>query len=254
MKKYFLEIRNRLVLLLLTWFSTLAISYFYKDVLLFLMLQPNRLLFLATNFDYSTFYFIFTNVTEVFFVYIKLVTFISFQVFLCFLIYQFFVFFAPAIFKSEYNFLSFFFKTFLAVWFFSILITSFFLVPLSWNFFLSFQSLVSSKFAYLHFEAKLSEYLSFYILIYYIGVFYCQFFTVLFVFLNYANDKHKTIKKYRKTYYYSFVIFSTIVSPPDVYSQVVISIILIFTYEFLVIGFMLKNVLIWKPVKTNQNS
>ena len=64
MSKYFIEIRNRLLLLLLTWLSTILISYLYKEILLFSIVQPN----IVFNFSNGStfFYFIFTNVTEIF--------------------------------------------------------------------------------------------------------------------------------------------------------------------------------------------
>ena len=73
--KYYLEIKNRIILLFVTWLFTLFMCYLYKEVLLFFILN-------STHFFQSTFenqreynYFIFTDVTEVFYVYIDLVLF-----------------------------------------------------------------------------------------------------------------------------------------------------------------------------------
>jgi len=246
MVKYLIEIKNRIVLLLLTSISTLLIGYFYKETLLFLILQPSKL---VNNL--TVFYFIFTDVTEIFSVYIKLITFICTQVFFLYFIYHFFIFFGPAMFKTEYFYFRTLIKIVLSVWFFSIVISNSLLVPLSWNFFFSFQNLISDKFIYLHFEAKLSEYLNFYIMLYYLCIFYCQIFIVLFFFLSFVNDKIIIIRRFRKLYYYFFVIFSTLISPPDVFSQIIISLIIIFIYEILIFSFLIKIALTRKPVKTN---
>ena len=237
MLKYFLEIKNRLFLLVLTCVSTLLVCYLYKEVIFFLFFKPNKFLTPSLN----TFYYIFTNVTEIFSVYIQLITFLSYQVFLIYFIYHSFTFLSLAMFKIE----SFYFKVFLKlsfiVWVCSIFLTNFILVPITWNFFLSFQDIISSKFIKLHFEAKLNEYLTFYILIYYLCMLYCQIFTILFFFLNSASNKTQIIKKFRKLYYYFFFVFSTIICPPDVFSQIFISGLIILVYELIVFIILIIN-------------
>jgi len=79
MSKYFLEIKNRLILLLLTWFSTISASYLYKETLLFIIVQPKS--FTSLNEDLAFFYFIFTDITEILSTYLKLIMFLSTQIF-----------------------------------------------------------------------------------------------------------------------------------------------------------------------------
>ena len=167
MSKYFVEIRNRFLLLLLTWFSTILISYLYKEILLFSIVQPNLVLDFSAGPTF--FYFIFTNVTEVFSVYLHLVFFLSFQVFSLYFLYHMFSFLSPSLFSSEYLYLSSICKVILSVWVFSLILLSFVLVPLTWNFFLSFQNLTKAYSFNLHFEAKLNEYLNFYVELYYLS-------------------------------------------------------------------------------------
>lgn len=50
-----------------------------------------------------------------------------------------------------------------------------------------------------------------------------------------VSDKLKKTKKFRKLFYLIFVVFSTIVTPPDVLSQICISGILIVIYECIII-------------------
>jgi sec-independent protein translocase protein TatC len=238
--KYFLEIKNRIILLLITILSTLFMSYLYKETLLFLITQPERLMF--NNNSSSVFYFIFTNVTEILSVYVQLITFLGFQAFLFFTFYHCFVFFSPAMFKSEYCFLFTFFKVSTTVWLFSAMVANFLLIPITWDFFFSFQKLFSDTFVNLHFEAKLTEYLDFYILIYYLSLMYFQIFTVFFFFFNYMSNKIKIIQQCRKIYYYFFIIFSTFISPPDLISQFFVSFVIIFFYEILVFIVVIKEI------------
>lgn len=180
MKTYLLEIKNRLILTFLTWLSIITVSYLYKETLLFLILQQNRL-FESGNNTHS-FYFIFTNVTEIFSVYIQLIIFLSTQIVSIYFIYHCFNFLSLALFKWEYSVVAFFFKVSFVIWCLSVILTNYALIPLTWDFFFSFQKLASDQFISLHFEAKLNEYLDFYVSLYYLCVLYCQIFTIIIFF------------------------------------------------------------------------
>ena len=238
--KYYLELKNRCLLLSLTWVSTLLICYFYKEVLLFICLKPS---FYNNNF---IFYFIFTDIKEIFSVYFKLIFFLSNQVLMFYLIFHILAFIALGLYKFEYRYLKLVFYTSIVFWLFSLIIFNKILFPISLNFFLSFQLLTSFKSLNLHFEAKLSEYLNFYTMFYYICTFYCQIFVILVFFFDYINTDLKLIKRFRKIFYYLFVFFSTLVTPPDVISQLLFSICLICIYELLI--FINISVLIFKKI------
>lgn len=247
MKNYFIEIKNRLILVVFAVMCVLLISYFYKEILLFLLLKPS----LTNSLNFKLFYFIFTDVTEVFSVYLKIISFIIAQVFLVFSIFQIFSFFSLALFMKEYLFLIKLLKMSFVVWSFSFLLSSFFLIPLSWEFFFCFQNIVSSKFIPIHFEPKINEYITFCILLYSISMFYFQILFILVFVISYFNSNIKIIKKYKKLYYYSFIIFSTLITPPDVFSQIFVGLFLVICYELFTIVFILKTFLARKVVKTN---
>lgn len=233
MLKYLLEIKNRVLLLFITWISLMLISYLYKEILLFLFIESE---IFGTN-EFKVYYFIFTDVIEVFSVYMKLIFFISFQITFIYFIYHIFTFLSYGLSFLEYSYSKHFFIVIFALWLFSVIISKYILVPAMWNFFINFQNI---GYLNLHFEAKLSEYLDFYIKFYYISVFYCQFFTFLFFIFSYINVDSLLIKKFRKLFYFILVFFSTLISPPEVFSQICISVILIICYELFVIGFFFK--------------
>ena len=230
MLKYFIEIKNRFILLIINLLTTLLTCYFYKEILLFLI---TRFYLNSINF-----YFIFTDITELFSVYIQLITFISFQICFIYFFYQIYMFVSPALFCQELVFITFFLK--LSSFFFIIAIFFFncILIPLSWNFFLSFQS------SMFYFEAKLNNYLEFYKNIYFLSISYCQSFTLLFFFFIDINSKLLYIKKFRKLYYYIFLLLATLISPPDILSQICISFILTCIYEFLLFVFFFRTFII----------
>jgi sec-independent protein translocase protein TatC len=236
--KYLSEAKSRSLLLITTWVSCFSVAYFYKETLLFIFVQPQA--YQGISSCPSAFYFIFTDVTEIFSVYIKLISFISSQFTLLYVSYHLFVFFSPAMYYKEYFHFHLVLKTIIFVWCLSIIMLTQILIPLTWKFFLSFQNLTGAKSVNLHFEAKLNEYLVFYVSLYYFCVFYCQIFTILFIFLNHIDANTQIIRKFRKLYYFSFLIFATLISPPDISSQFLISTTVIFLYEVLIFMFLIR--------------
>ena len=237
---YYLEIKNRLLLLMLSWVSAILVSYCFKEVLLFTIAKHNIYSSCSTN---DMFYFIFTDVTEVFSVYITLIFFIGNQVLILFALYHLFMFIALGLYKSEYNYLTFVFKTSMFFFVLSVVVFNKILFPFSWDFFLNFQNFAVLKSLTLHFEAKLSEYLTFYVMFYYICVSYFQAFVILILFFDYVKNELSIIKSFRKVFYYSFVIFSTLITPPDVFSQFILSTSIIISYEILMFCIIVKNLI-----------
>lgn len=231
--KYYLEIKNRFLLLIFTWISTIFVIYIYKETLLFFFITKVDL-FYHSN---VIFYFIFTDVKEIFSVYIQLVFFVGNQVFIFYLLFHLLAFISLGLYKFEYRYFTLICYSEIILWIFFFNFFNQILLPISWNFFLSFQSLATFN---LYFETKLNEYLNFYIFFYYICMFYCQIFIVLVFFFDYTNTNLYLIKKYRKIFYYSFVFFSTLVTPPDIFSQILFSFAIICIYEILILVSILK--------------
>jgi sec-independent protein translocase protein TatC len=229
---YYLEIKNRIILLIVTWLFTLFMCYLYKEIVLFFILN-------STHFFQSPFesqnecnYFIFTDVTEIFYVYIDLILFISNQVIIFNFFYHFLMFLSPSLYKHEYNNLYFFIRISFFIFIISIVVLNVFLMPLSWNFFLNFQN-NGFNLIPLFFEAKISEYLVYYINLYSLCLLNGQFTLFMLVYINSLSKNVSEIKKLRKIFYFLFFVISTLVTPPDVISQLCFSFILIFIYEII---------------------
>lgn len=226
------------MLLTATWASVILVSYIFKEVLLFIITNQN----LCVRFD-DIFYFIFTDVSEVFNVYVFLIFFVVKQVFAIYLCYHLFLFLSPGLTKSEYSYFIYIFRTAVFLFFLSVLTFNKFLFPLSWSFFLSFKNFEILKGLSLYFEAKLSEYLTFYVTFYYICMLYFQGFWLVILLFKYFENKLGIYKHFRKIFYYLCVIFATTITPPDVLSQLILSFSIIFSCEILVYFFTFKNML-----------
>ena len=92
---FFLELKNRIILITLTWSTIFIICYNYKEILLYIIIKPS----INTTFTLNKIYFITTNVTEIFNTYIYLANFISNKIIFFFFFFYFFFFFNFLFFK-----------------------------------------------------------------------------------------------------------------------------------------------------------
>ena len=149
MFKYLLELRNKFILLIITFFSTLIVCYWYKDALLFLVTQM--------HLNDENLYFIFIDVTELLYVYLNIVFFFSVQISIWYFVYYLFSFLATALYFHEFKFIRFLLISGTVFWFLSILLSSYIIIPIGWDFFLSFQ--LQQGF---YFEARIRDYCIFF--------------------------------------------------------------------------------------------
>jgi Sec-independent protein secretion pathway component TatC len=64
---------------------------------------------------------------------------------------------------------------------------------------------------------------------------------IIILFLISINGDLRLIKKFRKIFYLIFVIFATIITPPDITTQLILSGSIISIYEILIFSVLLKN-------------
>lgn len=225
---YYLELKNRIFLLIITWLITVIICYLYKEILLFLLIKANSELY-----NLKSFYFISTGLTDVFKVYLRLSYFLSTQFLILIFFYHFIIFIAPALFYYEYKIIKIFIFNFCLFFCISIFSINYFIIPNIWNFFFSFQNnnLLNIN---IFFEAKISDYLNFYINVYYTTVAVNYIFFIVLILLNFVQNKIIFVLKTRKIFYFVFLIIATLVTPPDVISQVFLVLYFILIFELLI--------------------
>jgi len=226
--KYYVEIKNRCFLLSTCWIFTLLTCYFYKEVILFILINSS---------NYVEQYFIFTDISEIFYVYLQLTLFVANQVTLLMILYHGIIFLSSGLYKFEYKKLKFAFQVYIVSWISSLVLLNEIIIPVSWKFFLSFQKAEGIAF---FFEAKIIEYLNYFTNLYYICFLNCQLLAVITLILsNYSRSIDK-VRRFRKLFYLVFVVFSTLTTPPDIISQIWMSVSLITFYEVLLFLNILK--------------
>lgn len=138
----------------------------------------------------KNFYFIYTDVSQLFILYFKTICFFLVQIFLLSILYQWFSFVSTALYYCEFKFFSFFTNSGIILFFFSCLLSSYILIPFGWNFFLNL-----SLQPRIYLEICVSNYFNFYCNVYMLCFIYGQFFTLLFIFLTNINQNFFYIKK-----------------------------------------------------------
>lgn len=230
MKKYIKELQNRIVLLIICWVTTFLVIYNYKEIFLFLILKPTQL---KTNLILNN--LIFTNVVELFSTYLELTIFITNQIAVVYFCFNLLAFFAPGLFEHEFKLFKSFFQLMCLFFVVSWICLNNYLAPFMWDFFLSFQESLILQQIHIKFEAKISEYLIFFKKVYYGCNLQYQIFAVLILLITYLDNIKKFVKQFRKIFYLTFLLIATLITPPDVVSQLLVYFSLILFFEFIVL-------------------
>lgn len=236
MNAAFLEIRNRIILLIITLLSAFSIVSYYKFFLLILIVISNPVL---SNEILN--YFIFTSITDLFLIYIILSFFIAKQTTYFIFVYHIICFLSAGLYRTEYIYLKYLFFTCILL---AILCWKFFnkiLIPIISHFFLSFHENTPHSIN-LYFEAKIYDYLKLYTEIYYDCFFSFQLCVLLIIFANYISNNIKLLKNIRKFFYLVVLLLSTLMTPPDVFSQLLLFLMFVIWFEtFIFFNILKKN-------------
>lgn len=225
---YLKEIKNRFFILFCNLLFNFFILFYYRDQLIYILIQSHQEFF--NNF-------MCTNLTEIFFTFLKLTALLAFYFSYPILLLQLILFFVPALYSYEYQKIK------------LIVLNSFFLyclcnfltykifLPLCLNFFFGLQLKGDDVLMSYELETGLKVYTEFFLQILYtlLLIFHCFF---LFLYYLYKiNLKH--LIYYRKIIYIFNFTLATIFSPPDIGSQLFLGILLIFFFEvFLIFAFI----------------
>ena len=244
-KIYYYEIKNRVSCILYSFCISIWVSYNYKSTLLYLYIKPG-----ALSYDKKGLYFIYTDITELFYTYINLIVTTTLQVTLFYVIYQFFHFFSPGLYIYEKNKLKKVILLIWSTWISSILLIYNIILPFSWEFFSKLQDRLGEDQIDFFFEAKLNEYLNFVASLFNISTIYVFVVHVTFAYVYQLSNTVKYLKLYRKKIYFAFFVIASIITPPDLISQITLGLTSIIIFEIYVYIIILSKSL-RKPIETN---
>lgn len=228
--RHFLEIYNRLLILLLTWGLNFFVLFYYKEQIVYILGQHQE-----TTFPY----FISTSLTEVFFVYLKLSSFLAFYFAYPIIVIQLALFIIPGLYKYEYLVIRNFLLLSIMLYIGTTIFTYKVFLPYCWKFFSSFQLEAEESLISLHLEARIADYLSFFFETYFLLNAILHIF-LIFLFLLYKTTLN-SILKYRKLFYLLFFLFATLMTPPDVISQIVVGLFFLGFFEIFLFSLFLSS-------------
>lgn len=235
---YTQEIRYRLFFCILTFISTFIISFLFREELLYLLIKP--LIFINFN-ENNINKLIFLNITEAFETYMFICLYFSILFTLKIFIFQIISFLSEALYQNEKKFITFFlingYLLFLIIFY---LIYNF-LIPIIWKFFIFFQNNSLSSFD-LEFIAQLSIYIYFFLTLILKLIFILLIPFIFGVAITIFEINLYKITKNRPFFLFLNLIIATIVSPPDIFSQIFITFLLTLFLEIIFIyNFIFKN-------------
>ena len=224
---HFRELRNRLIFCFIFLISIFIISFFYSEKITNILTYP---LYDAVG-DKENKRMIFTGLPEVFVSYLKISLFSSFLVSFPFFIIQMSLFISPALYKKEKNFFIPLFYSIPFLFYVGVLFSYFFLIPVIWDFFVSFENLKSSNYFSIELESKFNEYirLTMYLLFSTGFAFLFPVFLLILAKLKIINSQ--ILRNNRKYYFIGILIFGAVFTPPDIISQLGIAVPLFIFFE-----------------------
>lgn len=226
------ELRKRLYICCLAFFIGICISYNYSDLIYQFLTQP-----LVDTYasDPHPRRLIYTGLAEAFFTYVEISLYGGFILAFPIIATQVYFFVAPGMYRNEKLLLIPFLIAAPILFLLGSSLAYYYVMPLAWKFFTSFESFGSSSTLPIVLEARVSEYLSLVIkLILGFGIAF-QMPLILTLLTKVGFMSGKWLAEKRRHAIVVIFIIAAILTPPDVVSQIALAVPLMVLYEISVI-------------------
>lgn len=195
-----------------------SMCYYHSEELIFFMTKP----LLNVNMDHNL---IFTNLHEAFFSHLKLAFYVTVITQVPIALMHIYFFLKPGLYLSEMSILRSIYKKMLLSFSLALLLAYYVIIPLTWAFFTSFQN------EYISLEARISDYISLSATTLLVVPFISLVQICLFEAASYGLISVKPMIKFRRPWILCAFLLGTLLSPPDVYSQLLYAVPLVLIYE-----------------------
>ena len=224
---HLIELKRRLIISLGTFLVASILSYFAAPDIYGFLVRP-----LAEAFaDPTHRRLIYTGLTEAFVTYLRLSIFAGFILSFPIIASQIYLFMAPGLYKKERRALIPYLVAAPVLFLSGAAFAYYFIFPAAWKFFLGFESTGSAGGLPIQLETRVSDYLSIVTqLILAFGVSF-QLPVILVLLVRSGFLTLESLRKGRRYAIVSIVIAAAFITPPDLFSQVSLSIPLYILYE-----------------------
>ncbi len=227
--EHLMELRQRLLWSVGAFFIAFALCYYFSTNIYGFLAQPlANVLFEQGGGDRRM---IFTALYEAFFTYLKVAFFGA--IFFSFPIWatQLWLFIAPGLYRSEKRTIMPFLLASPILFLLGAALAYYFIFPLAWHFFISFETPAGAGTVPIQLEAKVSEYLSLvmHMILAFGLAFQMPVGLVLLCKVGILNVQ--SLRKGRRYAIVGMFVLAAIITPPDVISQVGLAVPLILLYE-----------------------
>lgn len=225
--EHFLELKRRVIYSLLAFAVASGISYYFAAEIYTFLVRP-----LADAFPDPTHRrLIYTGLTEAFVTYLKLALFAGFFLAFPVIATQLYLFLAPGLYKKERRALVPYLVAAPTLFLIGAAFVYYLIFPAAWRFFIGFESAGSVGGLPIQLEAKVSDYLN--IVMHLMVAFGLSFQlpVVLTLLVRSGMVELDTLKRGRRYAIVLIVIVAAFITPPDIFSQIALSVPLYMLYE-----------------------
>lgn len=224
---HIVELRKRLLISFAAFFAATGIAYCYAPQIYAFLVHP-----LAEAFpDPASRRMIYTSLTEAFFTYLRLAVFAGFIFSFPVIAAQLYRFMAPGLHKDEKKAMLPFLVAAPILFITGAAFVYYLIFPAAWHFFLGFETTGTGEGLPIQLEAKVSDYLS---LVMHLIIAFGLSFQLPIILVLLVKAGFLSVSSLKKGRRYAIVIIvsvAAVITPPDIFSQIALSVPLYVLYE-----------------------